>query len=102
MELEIPPLRQRREDIPELINLFLDRYTSQPIRFSLEAMDALVKYPYPGNVRELEHAVQRAITFARGQLIDLLELPEEIRHHKATTQGTLEENLEAIEKKMLL
>jgi len=102
LELEIPPLRQRREDIPELIRLFLDRYSTQPIRFSLEALDALVKYPYPGNVRELEHIVQRAITFARGQLIDLLDLPEEIRHHQATTQGTLAENLEAIEKEMLL
>jgi two-component system response regulator AtoC len=102
LELEIPPLRQRREDIPELIKLFLDRYATQPIRFSLEAMDALVKYPYPGNVRELEHIVQRAITFARGQLIDLSELPEEIRHHQAANQGTLPENLEAMEKEMLL
>ena len=102
LEVEIPPLRQRREDIPELIQLFLDRYSTQPIRFSLEAMDALVKYPYPGNVRELEHIVQRAITFARGQLIALPDLPEEIRHHQSTTQGTLAENLEAMEKEMLL
>jgi two-component system response regulator AtoC len=102
LEVEIPPLRQRREDIPALIQLFLDRYSTQPIRFSLEAMDALVKYPYPGNVRELEHVVQRAITFVRGQLIALLDLPEEIRHHQATTQGTLAENLEAMEKEMLL
>jgi len=102
LEVEIPPLRQRREDIPALIELFLDRYSTQPIRFSLEAMDALVKYPYPGNVRELEHIVQRAITFARGQLIALPDLPEEIRHHQATTQGTLAENLEAMEKEMLL
>jgi DNA-binding NtrC family response regulator len=72
------------------------------MRFSLEAMDALVKYPYPGNVRELEHIVQRAITFARGQLIALAELPEEIRHHQAANQGTLPANLEAMEKEMLL
>jgi two-component system, NtrC family, response regulator AtoC len=102
LEVEIPPLRQRREDIPALIQLFLDRYSTQPIRFSLEARDALVKYPYPGNVRELEHIVQRAITFARGQLIALPDLPEEIRHHQSTTQGTLAENLEAMEKEMLL
>ena len=102
LEVEIPPLRQRREDIPALIELFLERYSTQPIRFSLEAMDALVKYPYPGNVRELEHIVQRAITFARGQLIALPDLPEEIRHHQSTTQGTLAENLEAMEKEMLL
>jgi len=102
LEVEIPPLRQRREDIPALIQLFLERYSTQPIRFSLEAMDALVKYPYPGNVRELEHIVQRTITFARGQLIALLDLPEEIRHHQATPQGTLAENLEAMEKEMLL
>jgi DNA-binding NtrC family response regulator len=53
-------------------------------------------------VRELEHIVQRAITFARGQLIALQDLPEEIRHHQATTQGTLAENLETMEKEMLL
>ncbi len=102
LELEIPPLRQRREDIPELIKLFLERYANQSMRFSLEAMDALVKYPYPGNVRELEHIVQRAITFSRGQLIALSDLPEEIRHHQAATLGSLPDNLEAMEKEMLL
>jgi len=102
LELEIPPLRQRREDIPELVSFFMERYAPQPVHFSSAALDAVIKYSYPGNVRELEHIIQRAITLARGSLIDVSELPEEIRHFQASTHGTLTENLEAMEKEMLL
>ncbi len=102
LEIEIPALRHHREDIADLVNLFLERYAINPVHFSSEALDALIKYPYPGNVRELEHIIQRVITLARGKVIDLSELPEEVRHYQATTQGTLGESLEAMEKEMLL
>jgi len=102
LELEIPPLRQRREDIPDFVSFFLERYAPQSVHFSSAALDALIKYPYPGNVRELEHIIQRAITLARGSIIDVSELPGEIRHFQASTNGTLAENLEALEKEMLL
>ena len=102
LELEIPPLRSRREDIPGLIDFFLQRYADRPYRFSPESLDALIKYPYPGNVRELEHIVQRSITLARGTMIDPSVLPLEVRHYQASTQGTLEESLEAMERELLL
>jgi len=102
LELEIPPLRARREDIPELIEFFLQRYADRPYRVSPEAFDTLMKYPYPGNVRELEHIVQRSITLARGSLIDASVLPLEVRHYQASTQSSLEESLNAMEKELLV
>lgn len=101
MEIKIPSLRQRREDIPSLVDYFLDRYANRPLRLSPEALDVIIKYPFPGNVRELEHVIQRTVTLARGPIIRSVDLPEEIRHHQATTQGTLEERLEAVEREML-
>jgi two-component system response regulator AtoC len=102
MEIKIPSLRRRREDIPSLVDFFLEHYAARPVRLAPAALDVLIKYPFPGNVRELEHVIQRTITLARGPVIRPADLPEEIRHHQATTQGTLEERLEAVEKEMLL
>ena len=102
LEINIPALRQRREDIPDLVELFLERYAVRQVRFAPEALDSLIKYPFPGNVRELENVVQRTVTLSRGQVIRHADLPEEIRHHHATTCGTLAERLEAVEQEMLL
>lgn len=101
-EITIPPLRERREDIPALVDLFLHRYSSGTVRFSMAALDTLLKYPYPGNVRELEHIVQRTITLARGDIIHPVDLPEEIRHHQATMRGTLMERMDALEREIIL
>ena len=102
LEIEIPPLRHRREDIPALLDFFLDRYASSPLRFTPEAVDMVIKYPFPGNVRELENMVQRTVTLTRGGLIAPADLPQEIRHFQAATQGTLAERLEAVEREMIL
>ncbi len=101
-EIEIPPLRNRREDIPGLVSFFLERYALRPVKFSPEAMDVLIKYPYPGNVRELEHIVQRTVTLARGQVIRRNDLPQEVRQFQASTHGTLNERLDAVEREMIL
>jgi two-component system response regulator AtoC len=101
-EVYIPPLRERREDIPALVDLFLHRHSSGSVRFSTATMDTLLKYPYPGNVRELEHIIQRTITLARGEIIHPVDLPEEIRHYQATTRGTLVERLDALERELIL
>jgi len=101
-DIEIPPLRHRREDIPALVEFFLQRYALRFVRFSPEAMDALMKYPYPGNVRELEHVVQRTVTLARGSMIRPADLPPEVRRHDAADRGTLGERLDAVEREMLL
>ena len=100
-EIEIPPLRRRREDIPPLVNFFLDRYAPTGLSFTPEALDILIKYPFPGNVRELEHIVQRTAILVRGGIIRPSDLPREIIHHGAATQGTLAESLEAVEREMI-
>ncbi|MCB2181704.1 MAG: sigma-54 dependent transcriptional regulator [Desulfobulbaceae bacterium] len=102
LEIEIPPLRNRKEDIPLLVDFFLERYTQHPIRFDPEAMATLIKFPFPGNVRELEHIIQRLVTMARGTVIKPADLPAEMRFHKATEQGTLADQLESMEREMII
>lgn len=101
-EIEIPPLRRRKEDIPPLLDFFLKKYSPRPVELSPEAKDLLIRYPYPGNVRELEHVVQRLVTLARGSIVRVTDLPPEIRHHQITSTGTLEDRLKAVEKEMIL
>jgi two-component system, NtrC family, response regulator AtoC len=79
VRIEVPPLRARRTDIPELAEHFLHRHRTEradgPSNFSDEAMRVLLLYDYPGNVRELEHLIQRAVVLCRGPLITLEDLP---------------------------
>ncbi len=81
--LEVPPLRGRRADIPLLVEHFLEKYASAVGAarrvVSREAMDLLVAYDYPGNVRELENIVLRAMALARGDLITTADLPASVR-----------------------
>lgn len=74
VEIRLPPLRERREDIPLLANHFLDRIARHYGRvldgFSEAALDALVRHTWPGNVRELEHAVERGVLMARSRRIE--------------------------------
>jgi transcriptional regulator with PAS, ATPase and Fis domain len=80
MAIEIPPLRQRREDIPLLADYFLvesrTRHSRASVeRFSSEAARLLLEYAWPGNVRELEHAVSRAVLLGKGSAIEPTDLP---------------------------
>ena len=74
VEIHLPALRDRRDDIPVLAQHFLARnrarYRKQVSAFSPAAMQAMMQYPWPGNVRELEHAVERAVLLCRGDEID--------------------------------
>jgi two-component system NtrC family response regulator len=84
--IDLPPLRERREDLPLLVDTFLRRYATEGrgVRsVSREAMDALVKYAYPGNVRELENLVHRAVVLARGQVLTTSDLPAHVVGLKA-------------------
>jgi two-component system response regulator AtoC len=102
IDLEIPPLRQRKEDIPELIDFFLKKFNNRA-SFDSQAMNQLIKYNFPGNVRELEHIIQRTITLARSSIITLRDLPEEIRNFRGETgTGSLADRLTEIEQQMLL
>ncbi len=101
LELIIPPLRERRDDIMELVAFFLEKYAHKPISFDNEAMAQLVKYSFPGNVRELEHLVQRLLTLVRGSRIGVADLPQEVREGQVAS-GLLSERLADVEKNMLL
>jgi two-component system NtrC family response regulator len=77
VNLKLPPLRERGEDILLIANAFLRRGAQEHrrnLRFSASALDALVHYPWPGNIRELENAVQRATIMARGRFIEASDL----------------------------
>ncbi len=81
--VELPPLRERRSDIPSLAKFFIDRYAKDNGRaiegLSSEAIDLLVSYDWPGNVRELENAIERAVVMAPGPLIEPRHLPASVR-----------------------
>lgn len=77
--IELPPLRERRGDIPALASFFLLRYAAENGRtietFTDEALQALVDYAWPGNVRELENVIERAVVLCDGPRIDRKQLP---------------------------
>lgn len=76
--LSIPPLRERKEDIPVLVEYFLKKFNSQcgkHVRFSSDAMKALLEYDYPGNVRELENIIERAVVLSQGGVVKKEDLP---------------------------
>jgi two-component system NtrC family response regulator len=77
--IELPPLRRRRGDVPLLVDHFLAKHRDvteeEGKRFSREAMDLLLRYDFPGNVRELENIVQRCMVLARGDQITTADLP---------------------------
>jgi two-component system response regulator AtoC len=79
--LLLPPLRERREDIPGLIEFFMDKYRkklSKNVRLSGETVEALLAYDYPGNVRELENAIERCVTLSGSDVIGKEELPDTV------------------------
>jgi two-component system, NtrC family, response regulator AtoC len=82
--IPVPPLRERREDIPILVQAFLDRYRTKHARpvegIDPEAYRRLLAYPWHGNVRELQHAIERAVLVARGRSVTMGDLPESLQH----------------------
>ena len=81
--LRVPPLRERQGDVPRLIahfnELLADRHGRDPVRFSAAALERLHRYDWPGNVRELRNLVERAVLLSTGGLVDVGDLPEELR-----------------------
>ncbi len=91
--INVPPLRERREDIRVLAQHFLRIYAAKNNRtlegFTDEAMRRLEAYAWPGNVRELENVIERGVVLARGSLMDAGELPEEIAGATPLPEGVL-------------
>ena len=77
--ITLPPLRQRQGDIPRLVAHFLDKYKAGGKTITNEAMEALAAYPWPGNIRELENAIERIVILAATDELGLDDLPSEVR-----------------------
>ena len=108
VSIDIPPLRDRREDIPLLVDAFLKRFTAESVSratgVSREAMDLLLKHPYPGNVRELENLVHRAVVLARGPLITTADLPLHLQEMKSEepSAGSFVERVAEFERALIV
>jgi DNA-binding NtrC family response regulator len=109
--MSIPPLRERKEDIPPLIDHFLKRYAEENGReiegLSSEAQDVLLKYDYPGNVRELENIIERAVVIAREAVISVEDLPfresmEETTAGRKAEEGLLRGSIEELERNLIV
>lgn len=110
VSIHIPPLRERREDIPLLIDEFIKKYCDENckgrLELSKEALDALIKYNYPGNVRELENIIERAVVLCRGSMLSSNDLPVTVRTKPQEDDNqqvdlTLNEQVERLEKKLI-
>jgi DNA-binding NtrC family response regulator len=104
VEVRLPPLRERREDIPPLANHFLRRqaaqYRKELVGFSPEAMKAMLEYEWPGNIRELEHTVERSVLLAQGDRVQVPDL--NLRTHEDEEAPTLDEMpLEDVERLLI-
>src|ERR1700691_5799409 len=97
--IDIAPLRERKEDIPELANLFVSRFAGDSGKavegITPEAMQILVNYHWPGNVRELQHIVERACALAKGSVLTPADIHLDVRPAKAAngTAGFLPEGM---------
>jgi len=108
----IPPLRERKEDIPYLIEHFIrhfgETFSKAGLGIAPSAYEALLSYSYPGNVRELKHAVERAVLLSKNGLIEMKDLPEEFsglskgEQGPETGEGTLQSRVDTLEREMIV
>lgn len=99
VEINLPPLRERREDIPALAGYFMARYAARYRRAiqGLEpgALQSMMRYSWPGNVRELDHTIERAVLMARGERVEAADLG--LQAHTPAAQSLDEMSLETVE-----
>jgi Nif-specific regulatory protein len=113
VSLVIPPLRDRKEDIPVLLGHFIGKYSKENKKqisgISAEARDLLMRYSYPGNVRELENIIERAVVLSRKEIITSADLPIHVQATMAEDalpgqglKGSLNETLDTVERGLIL
>lgn len=110
IQLELPPLRERKEEIPFLIDHFIKKYAEREKKeirgVTAEALDLLMKYDYPGNIRELENIIERAVVLSRSNYITVEDLPLHLAKPSSETELIkklpLPERLKQIERQIIL
>ena len=112
VHIELPPLRERREDIEPLAEYFLQKYTGETgkkiTQISPKAIACLVAHEWPGNVRELQNAIERAVVLCRGDVVTPRELPQDVRGDNEICLtlpqqgGNLTEILEDLERQLII
>ncbi|MEG1095821.1 MAG: sigma 54-interacting transcriptional regulator [Clostridiales bacterium] len=110
-EITIPPLRDRVDDIVPLVHYLINKYNERydlHRQVSHKVLDILMKYPWPGNVREMENTLERLVVMNPEDLIDIDDVPDSLKYESASemypflNQGSLDEALEEVEKKIIL
>jgi DNA-binding NtrC family response regulator len=95
--LHLPPLRERKDDIPVLAERFLSNYAHElgkgALRLDPSALKILMEYPWPGNVRELKNIMERAVLIARGKVISSEHIPEELKKSSSFLEESLDQSL---------
>ena len=108
VELHLPPLRERRDDIPVLAYCFLERFASQfgkkVKRFSRLSLQAMEEYNWPGNVRELENVVQRVVVLSETETVEVWQLPPAVRsgYEEPQPELTYEEEVRRFKRRLLV
>ena len=91
VEIHIPPLRERMEDLPALANFFLsefqEKYNKPQLNLSKAAMQSMMDFSWPGNVRELRNVIERAVVLAQGNVIEPSDFPEKLRRPSQNASG---------------
>ena len=107
VQVKLPPLRERKSDIPLLVTSFLDKFSDReqpPRTISEDAMRQLIGYDWPGNVRELENAIERAVALGSGRIVHVADLPSNLQY--PTTERVPDKNellpLEELERRAIL
>ena len=104
INIDLPPLRKRKEDIPLLVDFFLHRFAKKydklGIKINKSAIDTLLGYTWPGNVRELQHAIERAVLLTEANIIESADF--QFNHNHKTEANTELSTLDAMEKRMIL
>jgi DNA-binding NtrC family response regulator len=107
----LPPLRERKEDIPVFLDIFLERFAAENEKdlrgFTREAFERLMRHDYPGNIRELENTVESAVVLSRSSFVGTSDLPDHIRAsgadypETAEPWNTLDERLQNVEREII-